>query len=382
MSKETQVMETETEVITLSEASTEIFQEYEMKETSDLILQPEDGLKVLRTQSDGCFELYKSYWGTYIRPCFDPIANVEITQEHLEHFEIDPNVHKIPAELWTRWVKLCFHFVNKVKNSVEVSVRILRSVEDPSIYRIIVPKQVVSGSAVRVDSFDIAIDIETGEEINQYPPEGWTPVGSSHSHNTMPAFFSGIDDKYELGDPGIHLVIGSIDVEKNTYTIAASVVGSGRRFELPFNNLIDATPIPSVSFHPKTLEYVNYSTPAHTYKPVRVNSGVKTTSLQDDLYNYNDWLNKYSGTKFNNESDYNDPFYFRDVYDNNTHNQSGNFNFREDLQLWEIEDLTVDLIRQHQDDINKLYLIMNFLERTVNDVKYMISELQSVPEIQ
>ena len=112
----------------------------------------------------------------------DPDANVEITKEHLEYFEVNPDIHKVPAELWSRWTKLCFHYVGKVKDSVEVSVRILRSAEDPSVYRILVPKQKVSGATVRVDSFEESIDIETGEELTEYPPQGWIPVGSSHSH--------------------------------------------------------------------------------------------------------------------------------------------------------------------------------------------------------
>jgi len=147
-------------------------------------VNPEDTQvpNILRTPSDGCFEVYQGPWGKYIRPCFDPEANVEITKEHLEHFEPNPDIHKIPAELWSRWVKLCFHFVDKVKDSVEVSVRILRSQEDASKYRILVPRQKVSGATVRVDSFQESIDIETGEELTEYPPEGWVPVGSSHSH--------------------------------------------------------------------------------------------------------------------------------------------------------------------------------------------------------
>lgn len=137
---------------------------------------------ILRTSSDGCFEVYQGAWGKYIRPCFDPQANVEITKEHLEHFELNDNIHKIPAELWARWVKLCFHYANKVESGVEVSVRILRSEEDFTQYRILVPRQKVSGATVRVDSFEESIDIETGEELTEYPPAGWIAVGSSHSH--------------------------------------------------------------------------------------------------------------------------------------------------------------------------------------------------------
>ena len=137
---------------------------------------------VLRTTNDGTWEVYKGPWGSYLRPCSDPEANVVITKDHLKHFEIREDIHKIPAELWSRWVQLCFHFVGKVKNELEVSIRFLRSSSDPSQYRIVVPRQKVTMASVRADNFDDCIDIETGEEFTSYPPEGWIPVGSSHSH--------------------------------------------------------------------------------------------------------------------------------------------------------------------------------------------------------
>lgn len=137
---------------------------------------------ILRTASDGCWEIYDGPWGKYIRPTFDPEANAEITEDHLNHFELREDIHRIPAELWAKWIKLCFYYVDKVQDCVEVSMRILRSEEDPSVYRFLVPRQKVCGASVRVDSFDEAIDLDTGEEITSYPPEGWVPVGSSHSH--------------------------------------------------------------------------------------------------------------------------------------------------------------------------------------------------------
>jgi len=315
---------------------------------------------ILRTASDGCFEVYQSYWGKYIRSCFDPEANVEITEEHFKYFELNPDIHKIPAELWTRWVKLCFHFVNKVANSVEVSVRILRSQEDPSKYRILVPRQKVSGATVRIDSFTESIDIETGEELVEYPPQGWIPVGSSHSHNTMPAFFSGTDDKYELGDPGIHLVLGDINSQKNSYSIAASVVGSGRRFEMHYNNLIDATPIPDVTFHSKVIDYVDYTSPltSTTSKGAIIPwNGNKT-----DEYKYNRWLSEYSNHDSNN---WNDPYYFSEHYYDSNRKYRG----EQQIKYWEVEDLLNDYIQQSKDDFEALARLESMLKDALNDVE-------------
>lgn len=162
--------------------SIQVQMEEDTLEINEIPMEDSPTPTILRTALDGCFEVYQGPWGKYIRSCPDPDANVEITKDHLEHFELNSDIHKVPAELWSRWVKLCFYFVDKVKSEVEVSVRILRSESDSSQYRILVPKQKVSSATVRIDSFDKAVDIETGEEIESYPPSGWIPVGSSHSH--------------------------------------------------------------------------------------------------------------------------------------------------------------------------------------------------------
>jgi len=354
--------------------STEIQELQELQETVEIqevevdTVEPEVP-SVLRTRRDGVWEVYNGTWGSYLRPTDDPDANVVIDDENLKTFNLNPGIHKLPAELWTRWVKLCFYYVDKVTSSVEVSIRILRSVEDASKYRMLVPRQKVSGASVRVDSFDVAIDIETGEEITQYPPDGWIPVGSSHSHNTMPSFFSGIDDKYELGDPGIHLVVGGINVSGLKYTIAASVVGSGRRFEVPFTDLIDATPVSGVEFHPKVIDYVDYTTPVHTstYKSTHAGSIVpwkKKVSKDDDVTNsYQEWMRQAYG---DTTDDYCDPHFYSDgTYSSaKTYTRTGTA-----VMMWEIEDLISDYINQNQDDVNKLCLFADSLRDHLNDVE-------------
>tara|TARA_B100000073_G_C23325324_1_gene408492 strand:- start:19 stop:543 length:525 start_codon:yes stop_codon:yes gene_type:complete len=52
----------------------------------------------------------------------------------------------------------------------------------------------------------------------------------------MGAFFSGTDDKYELGDPGLHIVVGTIDVTTGEHTVCASITANQRRFSIdPFS---------------------------------------------------------------------------------------------------------------------------------------------------
>ena len=41
----------------------------------------------------------------------------------------------------------------------------------------------------------------------------------------MDAYFSGTDDKYELGD-GLHIVVGKIDVKTGAYELTASITSN------------------------------------------------------------------------------------------------------------------------------------------------------------
>jgi len=218
-------------------------------------------MDILRTARDGCWELATNTWGSFLRPIDDPDANVEITDEQLKGFELRDDIQPMPAELWQRWVQLCFHMTEQDRRNLEVSCRLLRHEDDKSRWRILVPKQEVSGASVRVESFDQAIDIATGEIIEQYPPADWIPCGSSHSHNTMQAFFSGTDDKYELGDPGLHVVVGSINTTTRSYTIKASIAANNRRFLIDYPAVIDATPIQDVTYHPDVLKLIELETP-------------------------------------------------------------------------------------------------------------------------
>lgn len=322
--------------------------------------------KILRTASDGCWEIYDGPWGKYLRPTFDPEANAEITKEHLNHFEIKENIHRIPANLWTKWVKLCFYFVDKVEECVEVSMRILRSETDPSKYRFLIPKQKVSGAFVRVDSFDKSIDIDTGEEIEQYPPEGWIPVGSSHSHNTMNAFFSGTDDKYELGDPGIHIVVGSIRPKELKYEIAASVVGNGRRFIVSYEQLIDATPVSNQEFNQKVLEYVDYKTPVKLFSTksnFQKNTSTKLLEKKSESLksNFNDLSNWGWDESF--DADFSDPFYWNNVYDLPTK-----------TKIWNVIDIAKDYVEENRTNIEALKSLEKELYDFLSDISILMED--------
>ncbi len=314
---------------------------------------------VLRTPKDGCFEFYQNSWGTYLRPIDDPDANVIITKKDLESFTLREDIHKIPADLWQRWVQLCFYFVDKVPSTVEVAIRILRSELDRSKYRILVPEQKVTSGSVDANNFDKAIDIETGEVIESYPPIGWIPIGDSHSHNTMSISFSSIDDTYEIKDPGIHILVRSINTKNMTYQIDASVTAGGRRFIVPYKNILDTTPVEDVSFHEDVLKYVDYTPP----KPVIKNSYFKGKNFRRN-YNYIPPTNKK----------YKDPFYHQDGYDPDTQSIINEIIDQEPQNLFihQVEDVIRDYFNENMDDLEELMEYKALLQSYINDINLLI----------
>ena len=210
-------------------------------------------MTILRTSRDGCWEIKSNNWGRYLAPTTDPTADTVITKEQLEGFELHDDIAPIPADLWWRWIQLCFEMTKRGTGDLEVSCRLLQN--DAGEYRIVVPVQKVTGVSVRVDTFDRAVDIATGEVVQQWPPKGWRPVGSSHSHNTMDSFFSGTDDKYELGDPGLHIVVGNIDFFTGTFTMKASVTSNFRRFYVEHSQVVDSRQA-EVTYHPAVLNVI------------------------------------------------------------------------------------------------------------------------------
>lgn len=329
---------------------------------------------ILRTADKGCFEVYEGPWGSYIRSTFDPDANAKITDEHLKHFELKEGIHKIPADLWQAWVQLCFHFVDKVPRELEVNVRILRSEEDPSVYRMFVPRQKVSMASVDSPDFCDSVDLVTGEILESYPPEGWVPVGGSHSHNTMTCSFSSVDDTYQLKDPGIHLIVAGINVEKRTYIIYASVVGSGRRFLVDYNALVDASPVPGATFHEKVLEYIEVE------KPKTYNKWLPPAGNSQGVY-YNWHKNKFKHPQNQYDDKFKDPYHFQDgsidpdfwkSYEDETSQEPLN---QSDTPLWQITDSINDYFLE--DRVTDLDEVASFVQMMTPIARYLRCNAQN-----
>jgi hypothetical protein len=276
-------------------------------------------MTILRTEFDGTYEIAECHWGRYLRQCRDPLATDVIKEENLNHFEVNPEAHKIPSDIWSAWIMLCFHYVDKVPQRMEVLVRFLRSESDPSQFMAIIPKQTVAHAAADSRDFSESCNLLTGERYTSYPPEGYIPVGSSHSHNTMGAGWSSHDNNSEIPDPGIHLTIGSINTKTREYRIAASVTANLRRFVVDFNHLIDAEIQTGTTFHENVLEYVDIE-PVKTYQQPNVvhhKFRSKTKYLpparknRDHFDNMEEYYNQLYRDYFKHEVA--DPFYYSET---------------------------------------------------------------------
>lgn len=203
-------------------------------------------LQVLRTPKGGAVGAdYFPGHGTILRPVDDP-DGVALDPELFTAIRLDPNFQKIPASLANRISDLYVTMLGRQKEAgftfnltdsqKEVSVVLLRDEETQTKWRVLVPTQVVGGASVEADYTKPLCDIETGEKVEQFPPPGWLHAGSSHSHNTMGAFFSSVDDKNELPMPGVHFVLGGFRQSTDegvswNFDVAASIVYHHRRFE-------------------------------------------------------------------------------------------------------------------------------------------------------
>jgi hypothetical protein len=331
----------------------------------------------LRTADKGTFEIYNGRWGSYLRPCFDPEYNATIKDEHLAHFEVREDINKIPAQLWSRWVKLCFHFVNKGINELEVSVRFLQNIEDPTKYMAIVPRQSVTTVTVDAAKLSDSIDLTTGEKVTSYPPSGWDIVGSSHSHHTMGTTFSSRDDSFELGDPGFHIIVGNVSLTKNNYQINASIVGNGRRFLIPYDKLLDATPISEVDFHPDVLDYIDCSPKTIVYSGKFSNwKNKQTKSSNCALWDIDsEWERWVSGEtdqipdgEWYGNNQLNDPFF---VSDNGIIGTPNCLQIEYDIDY--IEKHIQDVIKDHRNDTDALEELQQSLSSILIDLQMEIS---------
>lgn len=180
----------------------------------------------------------------------------------------------------------------------------------------------------------------------------------------MAAFFSGTDDKYELTDPGIHIVVGTINKQTRRYTLASSVVAGGRRFHINYNELIDATPVENVTFHENVLNFIEYDTPTyHKNRP-------KSYSYQNSI-----WQEKVT-TQTTKRNKFDDPFHYSEGNDFDSFEAFWEYqeSQRQSVKLHQVEDIIADYIHLKKDSPDSLRELMNTLLNFVDNLEESISE--------
>jgi len=63
---------------------------------------------IVRTRDYGAFEVrHSNAWGTYLNATEDP-DGYELSEEEIDGIKLIPDFPKVPADLWSRWISLCF----------------------------------------------------------------------------------------------------------------------------------------------------------------------------------------------------------------------------------------------------------------------------------
>ena len=131
------------------------------------------------------------------------------------------HITKIPASMFAKTIEF-FRAVNKdIRGSEAIVIHYYN--EETGKHKIEAPFQKVSGASL--------------DYTKPVPPEGWNMIGTTHSHNTMSAFHSGVDDADEKYFDGLHITIGNVDEEH--VSVSASIVSNGSRFMVSPEDYID-----------------------------------------------------------------------------------------------------------------------------------------------
>jgi len=130
------------------------------------------------------------------------------------------HINPIPGK-WIAKVMSFFHEIYKMYRSEAIVLLFYN--EETGKHKIIPPMQKVAGAAC---DYDKGITIE-----------GYTMIGTIHSHGSMSAFHSGTDDKDEEHFDGLHITLG--DLDEAYPSISASIVANGFRVMIEPSEYID-----------------------------------------------------------------------------------------------------------------------------------------------
>jgi len=137
-----------------------------------------------------------------------PVKNISILQSVNTMAKM--HIRKIPAKTAQEIINF---FKAVYKEHFSEAIVLLFYNQETKKHKIICPVQEVSGAAA---------DYNKGIVI-----EGYDMIGTIHSHASMSAFHSGIDDKDEESFDGLHITFGNI--RDDDISVSASIVANGYR---------------------------------------------------------------------------------------------------------------------------------------------------------
>jgi PRTRC genetic system protein A len=143
-----------------------------------------------------------------IMESLSPVKNISI----LESVQATAKMHiaKIPGILTA---KISNFFKEVQKEHRSEAIVLLFYNEETKKYKVVPPAQKVSAASLDYNR-SIIID-------------GWTMIGDIHSHSSMSAFHSGVDQGDEESFDGLHITFGNMNAE--LISISASIVSNGHR---------------------------------------------------------------------------------------------------------------------------------------------------------
>ena len=147
-----------------------------------------------------------------------PVKEISILQSITATAKM--HIEKIPGPMFAKIIEF-FRAVHGIHRGE--AIVLLFYDEANKKYNIFPPKQKVSAGSV---------EYERGITI-----EGQTMIGTIHSHGSMSAFHSGVDDKDEESFDGLHITIG--DVNDPEVSLSASICANGYRMMVDASDYVD-----------------------------------------------------------------------------------------------------------------------------------------------
>jgi len=139
----------------------------------------------------------------------DPAVKCDDFDPRSEYFVINPP--RIETAGFLRMMHIAHHC--HLNGGNEVSFNLIHQPGSP-VMRVLLPRQQVSPAHCDVDLKVPCLDLSSHLRddllwVVPYPPDDWSPAGTIHSHHTMPPFPSSTDDENELGQNGLHGILGN-----------------------------------------------------------------------------------------------------------------------------------------------------------------------------